>query len=725
MHNKKSTLLGVALILVCSVWAIILTLSSVEIGVLEPNGGENTEALTAGDSTLTAQTDGSVADMTRRTLVSGGAQDAGMQGASTFVTFRIVDLGTVKLGDQECVPIEVVEFDQGGVLAKWSEVIGVSRILDAVKLHADTTAIELRLAGGAYYGASRKQCLVQPGQDNKIDIELVPTPILTVQARSANAPLSGCTISLIGVDDSRRAKVWSGKCDQYGSLDIPWKWSGRALEVVPKMEGFCAVGRYPVSAGYAGVKDESILELLMLPEGSLEILAVDESGNQARDCSLTLRWSGNAGGIVPMGQDSVVMSVRTDSAGKAVVSPVPSGALFELEAEEGSGYRGSLHYIGDSGKYYQMVRLVLERHHHGSLLVTDQDGNPVKGARVGLGEKVLGSTNVDGSLTPRWPVDSTESASIAWVQAEGFAFYYLRASEMVAKERIYLEHTKSLSGEIVRNGIGVPHASVAIEFHSPGGGDAGRILGKLSGIKGRVAESDEEGKFTISGLPSSDVDLSVRVGNGIPFSVGRFTPGEEDVRIELPDQSSRPLVHVTVLGKGSRLPIKGAEVAILLGDSGGYAVGASKWSNKAGQLDFELEREGLYSLSVSAPGKISFRQSEFDVRAGEQSIVVELESPGSFRLAVSGGQGQVAHPLAVRAFDVKGIQVPFSWQTKGGGESFGKYGFTDVTGVLYARKMPPGILQLELIDMSNKEIVGTGAVRVVEGECVDVAIAIE
>ena len=684
-------------------------------------------ASASGEATVAATSmEELVASATRESLVMPATRTESLR-SPTRCTIRVVRADGSGAREAQGLELALVAMDSSTRFESLRVAIGAEGVAGPIEVDARATALELTLGSSPRSRSIRELDRLTPGTDNDVVVELLPVPELLVRTRTSRSVLADCLVEVRAGATGTSDPLWSGSSDEHGELRIPWIWSESKLVVEASHPAFCATSQGAIPPDHEWAEDERPLELLLLPAGALEIAVMSEGNLPVVGCDVRLRWIGEAGGVVPWDHSEVRVALTTDDRGLAEHAPVPTGALFLVEAKASDESSGAAYLAGRPDQELQRIVVHLDEPATESLLVLDQLGEPLAGAIVGSDSDLVGSTKVDGRVQTIWPPRNGIDASLGWILAEGHAFYFEPLADLRQRRVVRLGAEGDFSGLVTREGAGVEAARLTLELGGEFGADAGRLLGQLSTrwSERGAPRTDANGHFDLPFVPLTDVGLIVRAPDEVPFRAGTYPVGRNDIRVELPGRVHRPRVRFLVSDSETLFPIAGAEVSVLFVDSDGNGSGVTRRTDDHGRLAMELATAGSYSLRVSAPGKISYFDSAHEFDPGDQEVLVRLQPPGEVRLVVTNAAGQPQPWLGVRAADAWGEPVTMVTKSEGGGENFGPFAITDAGGALHAQSLPPGELEFEIVDPADEQVVGKASVRVVQGECRDVSIVID
>lgn len=272
-------------------------------------------------------------------------------------------------------------------------------------------------------------------------------------------------------------------------------------------------------------------------------------------------------------------------------------------------------------------------------VVQDEDGKPVRGARVTLSRHaaqivVFANEPVDRSSDLR--TETNASGAFSFTNIPPYSHYglivehpdYARAEEQaspvgpsgdVKEPPIVLRAGAKLYG-VVRNTVGDPVGEAELTLYGTFtglGGDEGSDL--------VVVSSDNMGRYTFKNVPPGHRTLSVKAqgyANALisGLQVERVDV-ERDVVLEIAE-----MICGTVVGPGNQ-PVEGARVIAM-----SYASGARQSRDEAvtgpdGRFCLEHVKPGQYTVAVAKPGYKAERELRVD--AGNTNLVFHLQPRSS------------------------------------------------------------------------------------------------
>jgi hypothetical protein len=262
------------------------------------------------------------------------------------------------------------------------------------------------------------------------------------------------------------------------------------------------------------------------------------------------------------------------------------------------------------------------RHFTATIEVNDDRGRPIAGAHaVGcdLGQITLdGVTGADGRivLDCHAPVDLLEEGFVR-IEANGFASVIEPLPENTEFRRIRLARERPVFGKIISRS-GRPIGGAYLELSSGIKNEAAResrwFAARDSAILATTM-SAEDGSFAFRGAPAGELEVLVRVRNGLAFGSvamhsfpkgvlpGRVRDDEPmpmGLRVPIDVEIPRAAVEIELIDSASGKPIWSAPRASLMTVSGAYA--ADGMTIGPGRLLCRDVPEGDYRLSVDADG---------------------------------------------------------------------------------------------------------------------------
>lgn len=262
------------------------------------------------------------------------------------------------------------------------------------------------------------------------------------------------------------------------------------------------------------------------------------------------------------------------------------------------------------------------RHFTATIEVTDDRGRPIAGAHaVGcdLGQITLdGVTGADGRivLDCHAPVELLEEAFVR-IEANGFASVIEPMPENTEFRRIRLARERPVFGKIISRS-GRPIGGAYLELASGIKNEAARETRWLAARDSAILAttiSAEDGSFAFHGAPAGELEILVRIRNGLAFGAvalhgfpkgvlpGRVRDDEPmpmGLRVPIDVEVPRAAVEIELVDAASGKPIWSAPRASLMTVGGAFA--ADGMTIGPGRLLCRDVPAGDYRLSVDADG---------------------------------------------------------------------------------------------------------------------------
>lgn len=621
---------------------------------LEPGASYRVQVIRPGSGPLTGSE-----PVTNAVVATAGGEDVRLEWhEGARVEMRVVDAVTgeaverlgVRMGFSIPTPNQ-----EAGVPRKFYE--GGHVVLAGLRPEGENDDLFIHLSAPGYEVKSVTQPMRPTDRVNLGQVALIPAPRLDVTVTDPDGqPVEGAAVTLEEVEHNpgMRVRIMTSAGEVSARHDYTDENGRVRLSSLPGVESTLTVR----AADYAPHSESVTLpdgateyEVRLAPGGSVLVRSFDANGDLApRQPIEHTRPVGDAGGIPPV-------PVLTDSEGVHEFTGLEAGMHYFriIERDAGMGAR-SFSMSGNGGRPdgdgWQEVavepggqaELDLQREARGGLsgqitaggtplagakLVLERKGAMFNGAMPGEGPTVLTSSNGDYRFTD---IRAGEFELVISHKSRDLASRFDVELEAGEGEFDADLPVNSVSGRIV-DGEGKPLAGVRVQAEVANPGQAGMMImftssgsgpGVMSISTGEEPDpviTDEDGRYTLQGLPEDELVLEATLGGyqpaqGDPFEVG---PGEEKdladitlvpggtlvVSIDLPNAPGQLLVMASLVGGPRGAP----QVAQYLGED----------------LRFEDLAVGEWSVRVQllGPGSGEWEAPEpmtINVVAGEEAL---------------------------------------------------------------------------------------------------------
>jgi protocatechuate 3,4-dioxygenase beta subunit len=476
------------------------------------------------------------------------------------------------------------------------------------------------------------------------DFEDDPVGTLQLDGQVLDEEGNGLAGALVGVSSSPSRQTVSGK-DGFFSFD---KLVGRTYYLEAHK------GELQGSASLLLNEDATPVTIRMIKGSSAEITVLDEvDRSPIPNAEVSWGWM-------------TQISVSTDAEGKALVQGLDRWAWLHVNADGYSPKETDVQLSSIAGSITKKTVLLAK----GALVsgvVQDPDGKPIANARIdGERDSMWGLFGDDfhkilSDEQGRWSIPALSAGTYRFsAKSDEFSLGYSEPTTLDGKTPtenviIRLEPGGIVTGKVVTQG-GAPVVGAIVH--------AMKDTDSWSSIS-RRAYSDEEGKFTIKGMPKAPLRIGAKSVDGnlaSPASVD-LTNGPAEVTLTIDIAGTITGIVVDMNGK----PIPEAEVNAFPVN---FMSDQKKWNTlQPGSVvsdpDGRFEVKGVvtgedFSMSASFP-EMSFGNSWSDkdaqvlAKSGDRDVKLVLKSLGKVKGKVQFADGAVPKKFTVDiSFDSRG-----------------------------------------------------------------------
>ncbi|MFO0939711.1 MAG: M56 family metallopeptidase [Pirellulales bacterium] len=389
---------------------------------------------------------------------------------------------------------------------------------------------------------------VNQEQDKKLDLKLLPACSykVLVKDKSTKQPIQNAEISFAWTDINRSYKTGAdGVAHIRGLVANDWYFRVRA-------DGRAATFLKTPSQSVGSVTE---LEFELDVGSTLSGKVVDQDGKPIAKCKI---YPGLADrGMSPYFADKL----ETDAQGQFSLSSLPRDTRlsFSFDSEGYERYQRKEFTILKTQETYSL-EIQLKKLAYGGdckVLVVDQEGDPIAGAVVSnhgrSSDEVRTATTDENGLALVQNLFSSFDGMRGAVRAEGFVPKEFNlekgTTEKPGMVTVKLDKGHTIRGRIV-DAMGKPAAGLWVFYNS----------GENGATTGGRANSDNEGRFTITGLPLKSHFTIYTLAPHAPFEKLPLPVGEDEevlVHLEL-----EGVIQVRAIDKATNQPIPQFNVKI-------------------------------------------------------------------------------------------------------------------------------------------------------------------
>jgi len=367
------------------------------------------------------------------------------------------------------------------------------------------------------------------------------------------------------------------------------------------------------------------LELLLRRASALDLLVRGADGKPLEEAAATIVTEGDDGKHLPQSEQERLseQEVKTDDEGRARLDLLPVGIPLRIAVHHPDHAPSSLGVLLEGAETAKEIRLQTG----GALRLNLVDGEkaPVPGARVHLASADARDldlvndpppTGEDGTLVlPHLPAGRYSLR----IQAAGYRPRTVRGVEMADRGTAEVGPVEMLPGLVVAGRVlteeedPIPDAKVTAAFHEEGR--------KMEAS----AESDEEGRFRIEGLPEGVADVEAEAEGRISQEVPRVPAGTTDLELRL---AAAGKVRGLVLDGATGDPVVAYRATAAWQEEEGKRRGrhrGKEFRDPDGLFHLEDLAEGRWIIHVIAEGYRPGRSEPVTVLSGDEGDAGTIE----------------------------------------------------------------------------------------------------